>query len=86
MTTAPREPTLTEAYDAKVLQLAMLQGKLAEMQKALFLLAAHTADDKDKIRVPKQKIAADVVDVTWKALKSGSVVFTVVRESDGNDR
>ena len=36
----------------------------------------------DKVRVPKASMAGDVADVSWKTLKSGSVVFTVHRAVD----
>ncbi len=74
------EVTVTQHNEQLVLEKAQLQAQLQQMQRGLLLLAAHAADDKDKIRIPKQAIAADVVDVQWKLLKSGSVVFTVVRQ------
>ena len=74
------EVTVTEHNEQLVLQKAMLQQQLDEVRKGIFLLAGFTADEKGKIRVPKQAVAADVVDVRWKVLKSGSVVFTVIRQ------
>lgn len=74
------EVTVTQHNEQLVLEKAALLNQLATMQRGLLLLAAHAADEKDKIRIPKQSIASDVVDVQWKLLKSGSVVFTVVRQ------
>ena len=77
------EVTVTQHNEQLVLEKAQLVAQLQQMQRGLTLLAAYAADDKDKIRIPKQSIAADVIDVQWKLLKSGSVVFTVIRqESD----
>ena len=74
------EATVIQHNELLVLEKAALQSQLEQMRRGLVLLAAFAADEKDKIRIPKQSIAADVVDVQWKLLKSGSVVFTVVRQ------
>ena len=74
------EVTVTQHNEQLVLEKAQLQAQLQQMQRGLLLLAAHAADDKDKVRIPKQSIAADVTDVQWKLLKSGSVVFTIIRQ------
>ncbi len=74
------EVTVTQHNEQLVLEKAALASNLDTMRRGLILLAAHAADDKDKIRIPKQSIAADVVDVQWKLLKSGSVIFTVIRQ------
>lgn len=74
------EVTVTQHNEQLVLEKAALISQLATMRRGLTLLAAHAADEKDHIRIPKQSIAGDVVDVTWKVLKSGSIVFTVIRQ------
>ena len=74
------EVTVTQHNEQLVLEKAALLSQLQMMQRGIHLLAAHAADDNDKIRIPKQAVAADVVDVQWKLLKSGSVVFTVIRQ------
>ena len=74
------EVTVTQHNEQLVLEKAQLIAQLNQMRRGLLLLAAHAADDKDKIRIPKQSIASDVTDVQWKALKAGSVVFTVIRQ------
>jgi len=74
------EVTVTQHNEQLVLEKATLSAQLDTMRRGLLLLAAHAADEKGKIRIPKQSIASDVVDVQWKLLKSGSVVFTVIRQ------
>lgn len=75
--------TVTEHNEQLVMEKAALLTQAQHLRQALFQVAAFAADDKDKIRVPNQAVAADVADVQWKVLKSGSVVFTVIRgESD----
>ncbi len=74
------EVTVTQHNERLVLEKAALLGQLQQMKLGVHLLAAHAADDKDKIRVPKKSIAADVIDVQWKDDESGSVIFTVTRQ------
>ncbi len=76
------EVTVTQHNEQLVLEKAALLSQLQTMQRGIHLLAAHAADDKDKVRIPKQSIASDVVDVQWNLLKSGSVVFTVIRNDN----
>ena len=77
--------TVTEHNEHLVLQKAMLQQQLDEMRKGIFTLAHFAADDKDKVRVPKQQRPSDVLDVSWKTLKGGSVVFTIHRQQPPDD-
>lgn len=78
------EMTVAQHNEQLVARNLQLVEQRNAMRTALFLIAADSADEKGKVRVPKQNVAADVVDVTWKVLASKSVVFTVIRrEPDG---
>jgi hypothetical protein len=78
------EMTVAEHNEQLILQKRALIVQAQELRRGLFALANVAADDKDKIRVPKSDVDHDVVDVQWKVLKAGSVVFTVIRgETDG---
>ena len=77
-----RPMTVTEHNEQLVIEKTQLLQRLQIMQRGVAILASFAADEKDAVRVPKQAVANDVHDVTWKTLKAGSIVFKVHRTPD----
>ena len=79
-----REMTVTEHNEQLTLEKRMLQERLTQMQIMLARVCSVYADEKDHLRIPKPDVVradTEVTDITWKALKSGSLVVSVVRSN-----
>ena len=75
--------TVTEHNEQLVVEKRALFERLGMMQLMLARVCSVYADDKGKIRIPKTDLdaASDVVNVTWKTLKPGSLVVSVERSN-----